>query len=393
MTKIEEMQNKLSNLLTKMQDCLDNDKLDDAAAVRNEIQALQDKISAQIFIDEANQMNFKETAKTPENAQTKQNASYIRACLKKFGNKPVTDVENSLLLPTSTYLNGANGEGYILPQDIQTQINRKIREYRSFRDVLGYIKTTALKGAFPVENLDSLAGLVDFADGTDGTVSNDISFTQVTFSLAEKGAFVKLSNTLLALTDNDLVAYIVEVFAKKAVITENAMAKAALQSNKTVKTLANWKQLKSSINKDLDPAAYFDTVIVTNQDGFDYLDSQLDENGRPVMQPDISQPTQRRFMGYPVIVFSNAQLASSAATTTAAGYAPIYYGSLKNGCKFVDAGLTSFAASSEAGFMSNTTVARLIEFVTVVQCDSSDKCYCYGQLQVEDQRVSQGGGT
>lgn len=393
MTKIEEMQNKLSNLLTKMQNCLNNDKLDEATAVKAEIQALQDKISAQIFIDEANQMNFKKTAKTPENKQTKENASYIRACLKKFGNKPVTDVENSLLLPTSTYINGANGEGYILPQDIQTQINRKIREYRSFRDVLGYIKTTALKGAFPVENLGSLAGLVDFADGTDGTASNDIAFTQVTYTLAEKAAFVKLSNTLLALTDNDLVAYIVEVFAKKAVITENAMAKAALQSNKTVKTLANWKQLKSSINKDLDPAAYYNTVIVTNQDGFDYLDSQLDENGRPVMQPDISQPTQKIFVGYPVIVFSNAQLASSAATTTSPGYAPIYYGLLSEGCKFVDAGLTSFAASSEAGFMSNTTVARLIEFVTVVQCDSSDKCYCYGQLQVEDQRVSQGGGT
>ena len=111
MTKIEEMQNKLSNLLTKMQNCLNNDKLDEATAVKAEIQALQDKISAQIFIDEANQMNFKETAKNPENAQTKQNASYIRACLKKFGNKPVTDVENSLLLPTSTYVNGANGEG------------------------------------------------------------------------------------------------------------------------------------------------------------------------------------------------------------------------------------------------------------------------------------------
>ena len=258
---------------------------------------------------------------------------------------------------------------------VQT-VRGQIREYRSFRDVLGYMKTTALKGAFPVENLGSLAGLVDFADGTDGTASNDIAFTQVTYSLAEKAAFVKLSNTLLALTDNDLVAYIVEVFAKKAVIT------------KTVKTLANWKQLKSSINKDLDPAAYYNTVIVTNQDGFDYLDSQLDENGRPVMQPDISQPTQRRFMGYPVIVFSNAQLASSAATTTSPGYAPIYYGLLSEGCKFVDAGLTSFAASSEAGFMSNTTVARLIEFVTVVQCDSSDKCYCYGQLQVEDQRQS-----
>ena len=97
MTKIEEMQNKLFNLLTKMQNCLDNDKLDEATAVKAEIQALQDKISAQVFIDEANQMNFKENAKIPDNSQTKQNASYIRACLKKFSRQPVTDVENSLL--------------------------------------------------------------------------------------------------------------------------------------------------------------------------------------------------------------------------------------------------------------------------------------------------------
>ncbi len=393
MTKVEEMQNKLSNLLTKMQNCLDNDKLDDAAAVRNEIQDLQNKISAQVFLDEANQMNFKANAKTPDNSQTNDSANYIRACLKKFTGKPLTSAENALLLPTTSSPNGANGEGYILPQDIQTQIRNKLREYRSMRDVLGYIKTTALKGAFPVENLDSLAGLVDFADGTDGTVSNDIAFTQVTYSLAEKAAFVKLSNTLLALTDNDLIAYIVGVFAKKAIITENAMAIACLKSNKTVKTLANWKQLKSSINKDLDPAALYGARIVTNQDGFDYLDSQLDENGRPIMQPDISQPTKKRFMGYIVDVFSNAQMPSSAATTTSPGYAPIFYGNLEEGCKFVDMGGTYFAASQEAGFMSNTTVARLIEFVTVVQCDSSDKCYCYGQLQVEDQRVSQGGGT
>ncbi len=380
MTKVEEMQNKLSNLLTKMQNCIDNDKLDEAANVRNEIQALQDKISAQVFIDEANQMNFKANAKTTDNSQTNDSANYIRACLKKFTGKALTSAENALLLPTTSSPNGANGEGYILPQDIQTQIRQKLREYRSMRDVLGYIKTTALKGAFPVENLDSLAGLVDFADGTDGTVSNDIGFNQISYSLAEKAAFVKLSNTLLALTDNDL-------------ITENAMAIACLKSNKTVKTLANWKQLKSSINKDLDPAALYGARIVTNQDGFDYLDSQLDENGRPIMQPDISQPTKKRFMGYIVDVFSNAQMPSSAATTTSAGYAPIFYGNLEEGCKFVDMGGTYFAASQEAGFMSNTTVARLIEFVTVVQCDSSDKCYCYGQLQVEDQRVSQGGGT
>ena len=44
-----------------------------------------------------------------------------------------------------------------------------------------------------------------------------VEFKNVSFSLKEKAAFIKLSNTLLKLTDNALIAYIVEVFAKKAV--------------------------------------------------------------------------------------------------------------------------------------------------------------------------------
>lgn len=389
MTKLEEMQNRLSALISTMQAQLDADELDKAENTKAEIKTLKNKIANQIFLDEVSEKGFKnKSTKTTSDSQTKENASFIRACIKKFSGTPLTEIENALLLPTSTDVNGANGEGYILPQDIQTRIEKRVRDFRSFRSVLGYRKTTALKGSFPVEDLDSLTGLVDFADGTDGTLSNDISFKQVAYSLSEKAAFIQLSNTLLKLTDNDLIAYIIEVFAKKAVITENAMAKAALESNKTVKTLVSWRELKSSINKDLDPAALYNTVIVTNQDGFDYLDSQLDENGRPILQPDPTQPTVKRFVGYPVTVFSNAQIPSSAATTTAGGFAPIYYGSLADGVKFVDLGTTAFATSKEAGFMSNTTIARLIEFVTVVQCDKSDACYVYGQLQVEEKKTS-----
>ena len=311
----------------------------------------------------------------------------MRACIKKFSNNPISEderdilVQNSLVLPNTTYPNGANGEAYILPEDIRTIITRKIREYRSFRDVLGIIKTTALSGAFPVENLDSITGLIDFEDGTDGVDSYTPSFNKVSFKLKEKAAFIKLSNTLLALTDNDLIAYIAEVFAKRAVITENAMAVTALKTSKTVKTLATWKALKSSVNKDLDPGALYGTKIVTNQDGFDYLDSQLDENGRPVMQPDISEPTKKRFMGYEVVVFSNAMLAT--VTKNSHTYAPVFYGNLEEGAKFVDLDVIAFKTSDAAGFYSNTTVARLIEFIDVIQCDSSDKCYICGEMQTD----------
>ncbi len=389
MTKLEEMQAKLAALLKTMQDHIDNDELDKADEVKAELDRLADKIEKQKLVDK-----FTEQNKDPESIaptvvdKTKENASFIRACIKKFSNKPLTEVEDALLLPTTSSPDGTNGEGYILPQDIQTKINKRIRDFRSFRDVCGHMSTTALTGSFVVENIDSLTGLVDFTDGTDGEETTDFSFTQVKFALKEKAAFIKLSNTLLALADTDLINYIVEIFAKKAVITENAMAVAAIENGKTKKTLADWQSLKRSLNVDLDPAALYSTVIVTNQDGFDFLDTALDSTGRPILQPDPTKPAVKRFAGYPVRVYSNAQLKSTAATASKDGYAPVYYGAVGDGVKFVDLGITQFATSKEAGFMSNTTIARLIEFVEVIQCDASDKCYCVGQLKIADKTGS-----
>lgn len=178
------------------------------------------------------------------------------------------------------------------------------------------------------------------------------------------------------MTDNNLVAYIVGIFAKKAVLTENKMILKTLQSNKTVKDLVDYKALKSSINVDLDPATYNSMVIATNQDGFNFLDSQLDTMGRPILQPNPANPTQKLFMGYPIEVFSNSMLA------TTGGKAPIFYGSLTDGVKVVDNGALAFATSLDAGFISNTTLARVIEFIDVVQADKSDKCYCYGEFTI-----------
>ncbi len=247
---------------------------------------------------------------------------------------------------------------------------------------MGYLPAGALTGSFPVEGFETLTGLADFADGTDGTDVTDIEFKNVSFSLKEKAAFIKLSNTLLSLSDNALIAYVAEVFAKKAVITENSMAIAALKNGKTAKALADGKALKSSLNKDLDPAVLYGTVIVTNQTGYDYLDKQLDKNDRPILTQDVAAPGVHKFAGYDVIVFSDSLLPSTAATSSKPEKTPFFYGNLREAVSFVDLnGMISFATSTEAGFMSNTTVARLIEFIDVIQKDSSDKIYIYGEVE------------
>lgn len=391
MKKSLEMKNKLEKMKVDAQNLLDENKVQDAQNKMDEIKNMKAAIKIQEDLEKeeeealAAQQIENDYSKIENNLtvnKTKENANCIRAMIKKVTGKSMTEAENALLLPSTSAPEGANGESYILPQDIRTLIVKKIRQYKSIREVIGYMPVGALTGSFPVEDFETVTELIDFTDGTDGDESNDIKFKNKSYALKEKAAFIKLSNTLLALTDNALINYVVEVFAKKAVITENKMGLAALKKDKTVKALADWKALKKSINVDLDPAALFGNVIVTNQDGFDYLDQQLDEMGRPILQPNPANATQTLFKGYPIVVFSNTMIATTPATLEVGAKSPIIYGNLSEAVKFLDLnGQVAFATSSEAGFMSNTTIARLIEFIDVVQVDASDKCYVYGELE------------
>jgi HK97 family phage major capsid protein len=308
--------------------------------------------------------------KIEDKVKTKENASCIRAMIKKTLGKGLTEAENALLV------GGANGEGYILPVEIITRITKLVRQYKSLSTVLGYMPVSALTGSFPVENFEMVSALVDFADGTPIGDISDISFKNVSFSLKEKAGFISLSNTLLGLTDNDLIAYVSEVFARKLVVTQNAMGIATLKAGKTAKEIADWKALKSAINKDLTEAVKGNLVIVVNQDGFDELDSALDGYGRPVLQPNPTNATQKLFMGYPVAVFDNALI------PTVATKAPIFFGDLQDAVKFVGNGMYSFASDKSVGFLSNVTVARIITYIDCISIDSSDKAYIYGELTI-----------
>lgn len=378
MKKIDELRSELTSKKEEVRTLMESDvtKAEEKMVEVRNLQAqikLQEELDAEELRNVETKINEKREVENKMENREKQTAMELRAILKASMGKVVTEEERALLV------GGANGEGYILPQDVKTKINTLVRQYKSFRDVLGYIPTSALTGSFPIEDFETVSELIDFTDGTDGTEANDIKFKNVSFALKEKGALIKLSNTLLAMTDNDLINYVATIFAKKAVITENKMAITALKNGKTVKAIADWKALKKSINVDLDEAVKYGTVVVVNQDGFDVLDSALDSTGRPVLQPNPAQPTQKLFMGYPVEVFSNALLPTTGTTTKKA---PIFYGNLGEAVKFVDNNRYSFATSEHAGFTSNTTVARVIEYIDVIQVDSSDKIYIAGELTV-----------
>jgi HK97 family phage major capsid protein len=398
-----QIRQKIEEKKTQIRSLMDEDKITEAEAAVAEKKALESKLVIIEDLEKEEQEELKRQQqeqekekrekenKPTETRETKKNDSMVlRAIVKTMMNKELSKEERALLANgaggngTDPNFWGANGEGYVLPQAISTTINKLIRQYKSFRTVLGHIPTTALTGSFPVEGFETVTGLVDFSE--DGTKeipeANDIKFVNKKFALAEKGAIIPISNTLLSFTDQALESYIAEIFARKAVITENAMAVAKLKVGKTIKAIADWKALKASINIDLDPAALANGCICTNQDGFNVLDSALDSFGRPILQPNPADPTQKLFVGLPVNIFSNYMLPSINTGTTEAPVmeAPIFYGDCMDAVKFVDNGTYSFAVSTEAGFTKNMTYARVIEYLDVVQVDSSDKLYIAGQL-------------
>lgn len=60
----------------------------------------------------------------------------------------------------------------------------------------------------------------------------------------------------------------------------------------------------------------YDKVIVTNDDGVNYLDGLEDKNGRPLLNPDPTAPAQLQLRCgarvVPVIVFPNSDLPTDA---------------------------------------------------------------------------------
>ena len=133
-----------------------------------------------------------------------------------------------------------------------------------------------------------------------------------------------MSNELA--TDNvaNLFAYLSRWFAKKLVITENNMLITMLCTlTATAIGTDPLKGIKKALNVDLDPAISAMATIITNQSGFNELDNLLDDNKRPLLQPDPTNATLNRIKGRTVATVSDATLAnaitgSGASETTSA---------------------------------------------------------------------------
>ncbi|AVD56216.1 phage major capsid protein [Heyndrickxia coagulans] len=346
-----------------------------AAAEINELKA---KIEAQKLIDEetAIPVGGKPVVSViePDKNSKEYRELHTKAFLNYLRKKPLTEeMKNTLSSNT-----GSDG-GYLIPQDINTQINNLKRQYKSAKMCCTEVYTTSTKtGSFVWEDLSTLTPLVNMTEMTDLDSSSQPKFRSVQYAVKDMGAILPIPNTLLQDEDANLIAYIAGWFAKKAIRTENNDIFNVLKTGKTPVALADWKALKSNYNTKLDPLIATNGYFCTNQDGFNVLDSALDGFGRPVLQPNPQNPTELLFLGKVVHMFSNTELPSD----TDNNVAPIFFGDMKSGCRFVDRGAYELSISTEAYFVKNATAVRVIERYDVIKTDSD--AYQFGQIALPE---------
>lgn len=259
--------------------------------------------------------------------------------------------------------------GYLLPEAQESQITEFRRTRQPLKGFTRVVSVNARTGTIPTAS-EEKGVLTNFSEFEE-IKKSDLDFGQIKYDIKDYGDIIPIARQLIQDIDVDIVGFIGQRFAKKAVNTENAQIVAAL--NKINKTdLKDVAGIRTALNVTLDPAISAGATIFTNQSGFDYLDRLVDKQGRPLLTASLADGTRKLFAGRPVQVLRDDLLALDGKKL------PFLIGSMADYLTFFDKKGIEVALSEEAGFTSYQILLRAVERFGLTVMDAASMVY--GQI-------------
>jgi HK97 family phage major capsid protein len=261
------------------------------------------------------------------------------------------DVEVLNQMSEADPVEGVSEGGVTVPKDIRTEIKELRRSLDALEPLVNVEPVSTLSGSRVIEvNADQ----VPFDNVEEAAQFPDVAtpqFTTIDYKVKKKGGILKVTRELLQDTAENILGYIRRWVAKKARVTRNMLILSELDASfggAKAEAIATLDDLKDVFNVGLDPAIALSAGVLTNQDGFNWLDKLKDVDGKYVLQPNPVNATQRLLFGrYPVTVVSNKVLASTTVDTTTT--VPLYFGDFKEAITLFDRETLSIEFSTEAG--------------------------------------------
>lgn len=219
--------------------------------------------------------------------------------------------------------------GLTVPKDISTTI-KELRRSSDALELLVNVEHVATEtgsrviekeaDSTPFDNVDEAAEFKDMATP---------QFEKIDYKIKKKGGILRVTRELLQDTAENIMSYLNNWIAKKSKATRNALILKAVRENAAQHTVESIDDLKDIFNTVIDPAIAVSSCIVTNQDGYNWLDKLKDKDGRYIIQPNPLNKTEGLLFGkYAIKVVSNKTLKSNYPATGGYGI-PIICGDLK----------------------------------------------------------------
>lgn len=381
----------------KVRALLAADKVKEAEEMMEEVRALQKKIDLQKEIEALEDADFDLDDGQVVNASVDKdlNEEYKKVFLKGLRRQRITAEDHSIIREYNKSIRGevmhegtdstnnplAGNVGLIVPQDIQTRINEIMRQLNDLSQYVSVEEVNTLSGSRVLEADNVMTPFQVVAEYGQIPEMDNPQFTPIQYQLVKRAGYLPLTNELLADSDQNIINYVSNWIARKVVVTKNTLITGLLQGLQPVQ-LANFDDIKKVLNVDLDPAISLNSIIITNQDGYHWMDTQVDDNGRYLLQDDITQPGRKIFKGRPVVVVSNRYLPTTPGTPGTPDVAPIFIGNGKQFAVLFTRGVYELASTTEGGdaWRRDTTELRVITRDDLVEWDT--EAMVYGELDL-----------
>ncbi|MED2761607.1 phage major capsid protein [Bacillus thuringiensis] len=379
----QELRQKVADLKAKAEEFNNSGKYEDAKAKIEEAKNAKNELDnylamKQIQVPEP--VNSQAGVLPPASVKN-EDPSYKDVFMKAIRGQSLSHEEASVMQEYKAALSENTGKdgGYIVPEDITTTINQLKQTVDNLEKYVNVQPVSTNKGARTLEKRAASTPFAPLSEYGKPNAMQEIAspeFDRLSYAIEDYAGFLPVPNDLLDDTDQALEEYLRQWIAKKSIATRNYLILQEL--NKLTKVdFKDYKGIKTALNVTLDPAFAAGANIFTNQDGFNYLDQLEDKNGRPLLQPDPTNPTRSLLSGKPVITLSNKTIA-----TDKDGKAPFIVGNLKEAIILWDRKQLSIDMTTEGGnaWRTNTSEFRAIEREDVTPWDT--EAVVYGQIIV-----------
>lgn len=269
---------------------------------------------------------------------------------------------------------GTDG-GYTVPEDVETRI-RELREAKfSLEQLVDVEAVSTMSGQRTYKTRAQKKGFSKVGEKSKISKIDGPAFSRIKYTIEKYAGYLPITNELLEDSDENLVKTILEWLADESRVTRNNLILEAINTKAKKEIDGGIKGIKTVLNKELGQAFKSTSVVLTNDDGLDYLDNLEDKNGRPLLNPDPTSSTNLQLRAgatiVPIRVLPNDDMKSDG------NKVPFVIGDLKEGIKLFDRKKTNIMTSNTAVVGSGIDAINAFE----------DDCTLFRGIEREDVEV------